>query len=78
MSQVSPGWYEDPDGKPCERYWNGTAWTLDTRPVLRSKEDNSATFKEVSTGWKWTIGVSFALLVSILIWLGSEPEYWAT
>lgn len=78
MSQVSPGWYEDPDGKPCERYWNGTAWTLETRPILGMQKDYSAQTRYVTTGWKWTIGISFVVLVSILIWLGSEPEYWST
>ncbi|MDA9890990.1 DUF4190 domain-containing protein [Actinomycetota bacterium] len=23
------GWYPDPDGKPADRYWNGSAWVAD-------------------------------------------------
>jgi len=29
------GWYPDPDGKPCERFWNGLRWTEKTRPVSK-------------------------------------------
>jgi len=30
--QVPGGWYPDPDGKPAERYWNGSSWGEETRP----------------------------------------------
>lgn len=30
--EIPPGWYPDPDGKPADRYWNGSDWTSDTRP----------------------------------------------
>ncbi|NKS94595.1 DUF2510 domain-containing protein [Rhodococcus hoagii] len=30
---VPEGWYRDPDGRPIQRYWNGTAWTDDTAPL---------------------------------------------
>lgn len=30
--EIPPGWYPDPEGKPADRYWNGLAWTTDTRP----------------------------------------------
>ncbi|ARP73240.1 DUF2510 domain-containing protein [Streptomyces pluripotens] len=38
MTQVTPpGWYPDPgqtnDGPPTERWWDGTAWTDQTRPA---------------------------------------------
>lgn len=26
-SDPSPGWYADPSGEPCWRWWDGTAWT---------------------------------------------------
>lgn len=32
MSDVQPGWYPDPAGAPEERYWDGGAWTSQTRP----------------------------------------------
>ena len=30
---VPEGWYPDPEGKPCARYWDGDSWTDKTRPV---------------------------------------------
>lgn len=30
--QVVAGWYPDPQGLPCDRYWDGVAWTEQTRP----------------------------------------------
>lgn len=41
---VKSGWYPDPDGKPCERYWDGNGWTDQTRPIV-SKVDLSAASK---------------------------------
>jgi len=31
-SDIPAGWYPDPDGKPADRYWDGTAWSSQTRP----------------------------------------------
>jgi hypothetical protein len=28
---VAPGWYPDPAGGPAERWWDGTAWSPQTR-----------------------------------------------
>jgi hypothetical protein len=28
---VAPGWYPDPAGGPAERWWDGLAWTSQTR-----------------------------------------------
>lgn len=30
---LASGWYPDPDGKPSERFWDGFAWTEQTRPM---------------------------------------------
>ncbi len=27
-----PGWYPDPSGRPAERWWDGSAWSDQTRP----------------------------------------------
>lgn len=32
---TSPGWFPDPDGKPCSRYWDGSSWTEQTRPLMK-------------------------------------------
>lgn len=37
MTDVVEGWYPDPDGKPCERYWDGQIWTEKTRPFPREQ-----------------------------------------
>jgi TM2 domain-containing membrane protein YozV len=33
---VPSGWYPDPNGNPCERYWNGNLWTEETRPMVNT------------------------------------------
>lgn len=33
---VPAGWYPDPEGKPSQRYWDGTNWTDQSRPSLSS------------------------------------------
>lgn len=30
--QVPAGWYPDPDGMPCSRWWDGARWTSSTAP----------------------------------------------
>jgi hypothetical protein len=30
-ARVAPGWYPDPAGGPAERWWDGLAWTAQTR-----------------------------------------------
>ena len=32
-SQIPSGWYPDPSGLNCERFWDGQDWTEQTRPV---------------------------------------------
>jgi hypothetical protein len=27
------GWYRDPDGRPCNRWWDGIQWTHHTAPM---------------------------------------------
>jgi uncharacterized protein YjbI with pentapeptide repeats len=34
-NEPSSGWYADPDGLPCERFWDGESWTSRTRPQAR-------------------------------------------
>lgn len=36
MSNPIPGWYPDPQSPTSQRYWDGTAWTDQTRPVMPS------------------------------------------
>ena len=31
--QVPAGWYRDPNGHPCNRWWDGYSWTSNTAPL---------------------------------------------
>lgn len=31
---VPAGWYQDPDGKPADRFWDGAEWTEKSRPRI--------------------------------------------
>jgi hypothetical protein len=76
---VSAGWYPDPNGTPCERYWDGNGWTLQTRPLLYGKpvQQSHTQSGELSTGWKIAIGISLAFGILILIVAASIPDFWA-
>jgi len=73
MSQVPPGWYPDPDGKPCNRYWDGANWTLETRPLGYQNSSNEISQK-ISTGWKVGIGLALALGILVLAIISSDPS----
>jgi hypothetical protein len=30
---IPAGWYQDPDGQPCNRWWDGQQWTANTAPL---------------------------------------------
>nr|WP_085948930.1 DUF2510 domain-containing protein [Parafrankia sp. EUN1f] len=32
-SNVPAGWYRDPNGQPCSRWWDGHHWTEHTAPL---------------------------------------------
>ncbi len=36
IGAIDPGWYPDPHGEPCERYWDGHGWTDQTRAMVIS------------------------------------------
>jgi hypothetical protein len=42
MSEFSPGWYPDPNDSLKQRYWNGSAWTTQTRENSNGAQDWSS------------------------------------
>jgi len=38
MTGIPAGWYDDPLGSKEERYWDGSNWTSETRPLLSSTQ----------------------------------------
>lgn len=77
MSQVNPGWYPDPDGKPCDRYWNGTEWTLETRPKgLNQVQLVIPANQGMSNGWKVVFAICLGLTLLILAYAASDPTFW--
>jgi len=49
---IAEGWYPDPEGKPCERYWDGFKWTDQTRPLANplSQTNDNPTPVDVKKG----------------------------
>jgi hypothetical protein len=35
LPQVPAGWYRDPHGQPCNRWWDGFQWTHNTLPLAQ-------------------------------------------
>jgi hypothetical protein len=64
MTDPTAGWYEDPDGKPSERYWDGSKWTSKTRPRTSQNLKNK---KNKSFNQKFLLIPIPIILVSILI-----------
>lgn len=70
-----PGWYPDPDGKPCDRFWDGKSWVDDTRPQRLMREESSfdddgedeslpvSTGEARGTGGRITPGIFFGLFI---------------
>lgn len=43
---VPAGWYPDPKGLPCERYWDGEHWSEETRPYRSTTTNQSQPLKQ--------------------------------
>jgi uncharacterized Tic20 family protein len=46
----APGWYPDPNGQPCRRWWDGTQWTDQTQ-VQQAQEQQTA-YAQQAPGWQ--------------------------
>ncbi len=60
---MPPGWYRDPQTPQVERWWDGHAWTAQTRaaPVPPAKQKRST-----GVGW-WLAGAFAFLLVALVV-----------
>ena len=54
---IEPGWYPDPDGKPSDRYWDGTSWTDQTRPQISKIQQNNPAPSASPKSQKKSIGL---------------------
>ena len=74
-SEQPAGWYPDPSGKPgMERYWSGTMWATNARPVS-SPSPQRADRQKVRVG-AWNrlmiiVGTSVVILVAGTLFLDS-------
>jgi hypothetical protein len=80
-SGVAAGWYPDPDGRPCDRYWDGNAWTLQTRPLTQntpkpvtSSAVANSTPNKISPGW-WVVIIILGILCVIGLAAGGNTGY---
>lgn len=68
-SDVQPGWYPDPDGKPAERYWDGDKWTEQTRPQTVKKSQpkkNGDYIKREKSRYDGLIGWSIIIIIGLI------------
>lgn len=76
MGNVEPGWYPDPDGKPCERYWDGTKWGDATQPMSQSLSQTRKPKKKGGAGkaWAWIIGIGVFLFFAMLLFSAQDAN----
>jgi hypothetical protein len=74
VGNVQPGWYPDPDGKPCERYWDGTKWGEATQPISQPSKEPTKAKKKGSAGkaWAWVIGIGIFLFTAMLLYSAQQ------
>lgn len=60
--EVPPGWYPDPGGSPGRRWWDGRAWSQDTRPAQppNTEEQAGESRRRRRTGWLVALGMVIA------------------
>lgn len=74
QSAVPAGWYRDPDGNECERYWDGNNWSLKTRPLITSVSQTPQNNNEISAGWWIAIAICGIFAIAILLILSEDSS----
>ena len=62
------GWYSIEEGKPGERYWDGNAWSGETRGIVipkssADKPEEFETTKKNQSGWWVAVGVLIVIAI---------------
>lgn len=66
-SQIPSGWYPDPTGLNCERFWDGEDWTEQTRPVSLLQHRPPPQLKTTNTGLDSSEKVILAVIVVAIV-----------
>lgn len=74
QSAVPAGWYRDPDGNECERYWDGNNWSLKTRPLITSVSQNPQSNNEISAGWWIALAICGIFAIAILLLMSEDSS----
>lgn len=74
QSAVPAGWYRDPDGNECERYWDGNNWSLKTRPLITSVSQTPQSNNEISAGWWIALAICGIFAIAILLLLSEDSS----
>ncbi|MFI7611905.1 DUF2510 domain-containing protein [Nonomuraea terrae] len=64
--QPSPGYYRDPGGQPCLRWWDGHRWTPRTAPL---PPHSPAPAPSKGSAGTWLTGIGIAAVLAALGWL---------
>ena len=75
MTDIPPGWYDDPENPVQHRYWDGDRWSEHRAPkVAPPTYADRGAFAIVTTGWNlftrtWVslLGIGAIILVAVLI-----------
>jgi hypothetical protein len=66
-SQIPSGWYPDPSGFNCERFWDGEGWTQQTRPLSVLQNRTSPQAKPSNTGIDSTEKTLLIVIVVLIV-----------
>lgn len=72
MTSPASGWYPAPDRQPYERWWTGTEWAGQTRPLQVAPAPTSmVTYQPVRTSHTFHLIMSLltAGVWAVLVWL---------
>lgn len=66
-SQIPSGWYPDPSGFNCDRFWDGEAWTEQTRPISALHNRIPPQVKPAKTGLDSTEMTLLVVIVGLIV-----------